>query len=130
MEEHGNFRFGGLGIGPRPGFAKYRHFLNWAIRSPRALSKHLFLLLLHHFDSAQGPPVFAIDETQERRRGLGICARGIYRDAVARSYDHLVKAIGLRWACLMWLTHIPCTHQDWAFLLLAALAPSEGYHLQ
>ncbi len=92
---------GVLGQAQDPSFAKYHHFLNRAIRSPRALSKHLLFLLLHHFDSAQGPPVFGIDETLERRRGPRIRTRGIYRDAVAFSHSHLVKAIGLRWVSLM-----------------------------
>jgi len=41
-------------------------------------------LLLQHLDHAAGPLVFGIDETLERRRGVKIKARGIYRDAGRR----------------------------------------------
>jgi hypothetical protein len=81
-----------LGLAQDPGLAKYHHFLNRATWCPRVLSKHLFFLLLHHFDSAQGPPVFGTDETIERHRKPRIRAWGIYRDAVASSHSHLVKA--------------------------------------
>ncbi|MCR9290037.1 MAG: hypothetical protein NXI23_21910, partial [Bacteroidetes bacterium] len=46
---------------------------------------------------------FGIDETLERRWGLKIKARGIYRDAVRSSQSHFVKCSGLRWVCLMLL---------------------------
>ena len=54
---------------------------------------------------------------------------GIYRDAVAPSDGYLVKAIGLRWVCLMWLTHIPLAHRVWASPVLTTLAPPEHYYL-
>ena len=45
----------------------------------------LLVLLLQHLDRGDGPLVFGIDETLERRRGPRIKARGIYRDAVRSS---------------------------------------------
>ena len=39
------------------------------------------------------------------------------------SESHLVRASGLRWVSLMWLTHIP-----WALPVLTALVPAESYH--
>ena len=36
---------------------------------------------LQHLDGGDGPLVFGIDETLERRRGAKIKGRGIYRDA-------------------------------------------------
>ena len=111
------------------GFAKYHHLLNRACWSPLALSQGLLLLLLDHFDTGQGPLVFGLDETLERRWGPKIRARGIYRDAVASSRSHLVKASGLRWLCLMWLAPIPWAGRVWALPFLTALAPSERYYL-
>ena len=72
--------------------------------------------------------VFGIDETLERRRGRRIKAKGIYRDAVRSSGGHFVKASGLRWISLMWLTAIPWTGRTWALPFLTALAPSERYY--
>ena len=118
-----------LGLSQESGFAKYHHLLNRACWSPLALSQGLLLLLLDHFDTGQGPLVFGLDETLERRWGPKIRARGIYRDAVASSRSHLVKASGLRWLCLMWLAPIPWAGRVWALPFLTALAPSERYYL-
>ena len=74
--------------------------------------------------------MFGIDETIERRWGRRIKARAIYRDAARSSKSHLVKASGLRWISLMWLTTIPWAHRTWALPVLTALAPSERYHLK
>ena len=117
-----------LGLSQEAGFAKYHHVLNRARWSPRELSKLLLFLLLHHLDTGQGPLVFGIDETLERRWGRKISARGIYQDAVRSSASHLVKASGLRWVSLMWLSFIPWSQRVWALPVLTALAPSERYY--
>ena len=72
----------------------------------------LLWLLLQHLDQGDGPLVFGIDETLERRRGGRIKAKGIYRDGVRSSGSHFVKASGLRWISLMWLTTIPWARRD------------------
>lgn len=117
-----------LGLAQETDFAKYHHVLNRARWSPLELSKLLLFLLLRHLDPGQGPLVFGIDETLERRWGRRISARGIYRDAVRSSGSHLVKASGLRWVSLMWLTAIPWAQRVWALPVLTALAPSERYY--
>jgi hypothetical protein len=56
----------------------------------------------------EGPLLFGVDETLERRRGKKkITAKGIYRDAGRSSHSQFVKASGLRWACLMLLVTVP-----------------------
>ena len=60
--------------------------------SPREAARILLFLLLQHLDRSDGPLVFGIDETLERRRGAKISARGIYRDAVRSSRHQLVKS--------------------------------------
>ena len=85
-------------------------------------------LLLKYFDQGDGPLVFGFDETIERRWGPQIRARGIYRDAVRSSKEHFVKASGLRWISLMWLTAIPWAQRVWALPILTALAPSERFY--
>ena len=83
-------------------YAKYHHVLNRAKWSAREGSKTLLTLLLKQLDKADGPLVFGIDETIERRWGPRIKARGIYRDPVRSSRSHFVKTSGLRWVSLMW----------------------------
>ena len=53
--------------------------------------------------------------------------QGVYRDAVRSSHNHVVKATGLRWVCLMLLILIAWAGRVWALPFLTALAPSERY---
>lgn len=71
-----------------------------------------------------------LDETVERRWGARIAARGIYRDPVRSSHEHVVKASGLRWISLMLLVPIPWAQRVWALPFLTVLAPSERYDEQ
>ena len=119
-----------MGLSDEIGFARYHHVLNRARWSPLQLSRVLLSLLVKHRDGGNGPLVFGIDETLERRRGRRIKAKGIYRDGVRSSGSQFVKASGLRWISLMWLTTIPWAHRTWALPVLTALAPSERYHLK
>ena len=88
-------------------YARCHEVLNRAVWSSRQAARILLALLLQHLDRGDGPLIFGIDETLERRRGAKIKARGIYRDAVRSSRQQLVKASGLRWISLMWLGHVP-----------------------
>ncbi len=117
-----------MGLSDETGFARYHHVLSRAQWSPLQLSRVLLSLLVQYLDGGDGPLVFGIDETLERRRGRRIKAKGIYRDAVRSSGSHFVKASGLRWISLMWLTNIPWAHRTWALPVLTALAPSERYY--
>ena len=117
-----------MGLSDDTSFARYHHVLNRAGWSPLRLAHCLLLLLVQHLDQGDGPLVFGIDETLERRRGKQIKAKGIYRDAVRSSGSHFVKASGLRWVSLMWLAPIPWAHRTWALPVLTALAPSERYY--
>ncbi len=94
-------------------YARYHEVLNRAVWSPRQAARILLMLLLQHLDQGDGPLVFGIDETLERRRGPKIKARGVYRDAVRSSRQQLVKASGLRWISLMWLGQIPWAGRYW-----------------
>lgn len=109
-------------------YAKYHHVLNRAKWSAREGSKTLLTLMLKQLDKAEGPLVFGIDETIERRWGPRIKARGIYRDPVRSSRSHFVKTSGLRWVSLMWLTKIRWAERIWALPFLTVLAPSERYY--
>lgn len=117
-----------VGLSGETGFAKYHQVLNRAVWSSHQVSQVLLTLLLNVLDSGDGPLVFGIDETIERRWGQQISARGIYRDAVRSSGSHFVKTSGLRWISLMWLTPIPWAQRIWALPVLTVLAPSERYY--
>ena len=103
-----------MGLSGDRNYARYHHVLNRAAWSPRKAARILLVLLLQHLDGGDGPLVFGIDETVERRGGPKISARGIYRDAVRSSRSYPVKVSGLRWVCLMWLGHIPWAGRYWA----------------
>ena len=64
----------------------------WSV--PPGSAHSLLVLLLQHLDGGDGPLVFGIDETLERRRGAKIRARAIYRDPVRSSRSQVVKASG------------------------------------
>lgn len=57
-------------------YARYHHVLNRAAWSPLEASQILLRLLLQHLDRGDGPLVFGIDETLERRQGPRISALG------------------------------------------------------
>ena len=117
-----------MGRSDQRDYARYHEVLNRAVWSSRAVAQVLLVLLLQHLDRGDGPLIFGIDETLERRRGAKIRARGIYRDAVRSSRNQLVKASGLRWISLMWLGQVPWAGRHWALPVLTVLAPSSRYY--
>ena len=119
-----------MGLSDDRNYARYHQVLNRAVWSPREAARILLLLLLQHLDQGDGPLIFGIDETLERRRGPKIKSLGMYRDAVRSSRSHLVKASGLRWISLMWLGQVPWAGRYWALPFLTVLAPSARYYRQ
>src|SRR5882724_6588734 len=116
-----------MGLSQERNYAKYHQVLSRAVWSGLEVSAIMLRLLLKTFDIG-GPLVFGVDETIERRRGEKIAAKGIYRDPVRSSKSHFVKASGLRWMSMMWLTDVPFAQRVWALPFLTALAPSERYY--
>ena len=116
-----------MGLSQERNYPKYHQVLSRAVWSGLEIAAILLRLLLKTF-AVGGPLVFGIDETIERRRGEKIAAKGIYRDPVRSSKSHFVKASGLRWISIMWLTTIPFAQRVWALPFLTALAPSERYY--
>jgi len=68
-----------MGLSDDSSFARYHHVLNRAAWSPLQLGRVLLWLLIRHLDRGDGPLVFGIDETLERRRGKKIKAKGVDR---------------------------------------------------
>ena len=104
--------------------------LSRAVWSSRGVDRVLLVLLLQHLYRGDGPLIFGIEESLERRRGAKIRARAIYRDSVRFSRKQLVKASGLRWISLMWLGHVPWAGRHWALPVLTVLALSSRYYQQ
>ena len=113
-----------MGLSQQPQFQNYHRVLNRADWSPRQGAAILLRLLLRCF-VPQGPVVVGCDDTIERRRGVKITAKGIYRDPLRSSHSHFVKASGLRWLSLMLLAPVPSAQRVWALPFLTVLMPSE-----
>jgi hypothetical protein len=116
-----------MGLSDERHFQNYHRVLNRAVWPSREIGRRLLLLLINTFVPT-GAIVMGLDDTIERRRGLKIKARGIYRDPVRSSHGHMVKASGLRWLSLMLLAPIPWAQRVWALPFLTVLAPSERYY--
>jgi hypothetical protein len=119
-----------MGLSDEAQYQNYHRVLNRAVWSCRQLSRTLLRLLLASFVAADTPVVLGLDEHIERRRGVQIAAKGIYRDAVRSSQSFFVKTSGLRWVSMMLLTPIPWIGRVWALPFLTVLAPSERYHTE
>lgn len=115
-----------MGLSHTRQFQNYHRVLNRATWSPLQASHVLLRLLVQAF-APQGPLLIGGDDTLERRRGVNIKAKGIYRDAARSSHKHLVKTSGLRWLCLMLLVPVPFAKRLWALPFLTMLAPSVRY---
>ena len=102
-----------MGLSDEKHFVNYHRVLQRAVWSSLAVSGTLVLLLVQTFVPT-GPILIGGDDTIERRWGLKIAARGIYRDPVRSSQSHFVKASGLRWVTLMVLVPIPFAQRVWA----------------
>ena len=110
-----------MGLSAERHFQTYHRVLNRAVWSSWALSRTLLKLLVQTL-VPKGPIVCGLDDTIERRRGVKIKARGIYRDPVRSSHGHFVKASGLRWVSLMLLAPIPWAQRTWALPFLTRYA--------
>ncbi len=116
-----------MGLSWEKHFQNYHRVLNRAVWSSLEASRILLSLLISTF-ACSGPVIMGLDDTIERRRGVKIKAKGIYRDPVRSSHSHFVKASGLRWLSLMLLAPIPWAQRVWALPFLTVLAPSERYY--
>src|ERR671932_2393443 len=115
-----------MGLEHTSSFAVYHRVLSTGRWSSRAVAHRLLRLLVATL-VPEGPIVVAIDDTIERRWGIKITARGIYRDPVRPSHGHFVKASGLRWLRVMLLAPVPWAGCVWGLPVLTVLAPSERY---
>ncbi len=115
-----------VGLADQGAFQNYHRVLSRAIWCARSAGGVLLRQLLDAF-APEGPLVFGLDDTIERRWGRKIRARGIYRDPVRSSHGHFVKASGLRWLSLMLLAPVPWAGRVWALPFLTVLCPSERY---
>ena len=106
-------------------FGAYHRVLSRARWSCLAAARILLRLVVDRF-VPDGPLVFGIDDTIERRWGPRIEARGIYRDPLRSSHGHFVKASGLRWLSV--LAPVAFAGRVWALPCLTVLCPSARYY--
>ena len=85
-----------LGLSDDKHFQNYHRVLNRARWSAHGAAGILLRLLVKAFVPA-GPVVIGLDDTVERRRGVKISGRSMYRDAVRSSRGGFQKTSGLRW---------------------------------
>src|SRR5271157_225387 len=112
-----------MGLADQPGFGRYHEALNRAQWDARDVARRLLFHLLAVLWPS-GEVVIAIDDTIERRWGVKIKARGIYRDPVRSSRGQFVKTSGLRWLSLAVMLPVPFAARRWALPFLTVLAPS------
>jgi hypothetical protein len=117
-----------MGLSDEAQYQNYHRVLNRAVWSSRSLSERLLRQVVAAFVPVDTPLVLGLDDHIERRRGVRIAAKGIYRDAVHSSHSFFVKTSGLRWVSMMVLGQIPWAMRVWALPFLTVLAPSERYH--
>lgn len=117
-----------VGLAEEKRFHKYHRVLSRAKWSAHKASHILLKMLVRHFFKGEKRLTFGIDETLERRWGAQIKAKGIYRDAVRSSKNHVVTCSGLRWICMMLLTDISWANRTWALPFLSVLAPSKDFY--
>ena len=115
-----------LGLAADTHFQNYHRLLNRARWSAHQAARVLLRLLTRTFVPA-GPVILGVDETVERRRGLQIEARAIYRDAARSSRECFQKTSGLRWLSLHLLVPIRWARRVWARPFLTVLCPSARY---
>lgn len=116
-----------LGLSSITNWDLYHRVLSRAKWSALNCGRVLLQILIKQFTSSR-TLVFGMDDTVERRWGLKIKTRGIYRDAVRSSKGHFVKCSGLRWICVMLIVPISWANRIWALPFLSILAPSQHYH--
>lgn len=119
-----------LNRGGEQNWHSYHRLLNRVKWKPLRCSFYLGLELVNRFSSKDAPLLFFIDETLERRRGVKIAAKGVYRDSVRSSKGHFVKSSGLRWMCCMLLVKASWMPREWALPFLTVLCPSERYNTE
>jgi hypothetical protein len=107
------------------GFSRFHRLLSRAEWSGLKGSKILLGLLQEAFVPHGEPLVIAVDDSVERRRGVRIRDKGIYRDAVRSSRSSLVKVEGLRWLSFQMVVRPGFAGRTWGLPFLTVLSRSE-----
>jgi hypothetical protein len=116
-----------LGRDTQDDFPAYHAVLNRAVWSSRLAACRLLRMLIEVF-APSGTVLIGLDDTIERRWGIKINARGIYRDPVRSSKGHFVKTSGLRWLSAQLLVHVPWAGRVMGLPFLTLLAPSARFY--
>jgi hypothetical protein len=99
-------------------FSKYHHCFSRAHWSALLCSRLLLGLLLRAFRPT-GPLLVLVDDTLERRRSRQLPYRGLFRDPVRSTAQHVQYAWGIRWLVFALAVPVPWSTRRWALPFLA-----------
>jgi DDE superfamily endonuclease len=99
-------------------FSKYHRVFNSARWSALLLSRLLLCLLIEWFVPPGSPLQILVDETLERRRSRQLRYRGLFRDPVRSTAEHVQFSWGVRWLCFALLVKVPWSTRQWALPFL------------
>lgn len=115
-----------MGLKDDPQYQNYHRVLNRAKWCNLTASKILLGLLVQTFVALGIPIILGVDETLERRKGMLIKQKGVFRDPIRSSKKYLVDSYGLRWVSMMLIVPVPWSSRPWALPFLTLTAPSEA----
>jgi hypothetical protein len=105
-------------------FSKFHHFFSRARWSALLGSRLLLLALVRALLAPGAVLLIVVDDTLERRKSRKLAYRGLFRDPVRSTAEHVQFAWGLRWLVFALVVPVPWSSRRWAlpFLLLPLLA--------
>jgi hypothetical protein len=106
------------------GFSRFHRFLSCAQWSGLQGAKILLGLLQAAFVPDGEALVIGVDDSVERRRGVRIRDKGIWRDAVRSSRSVFAKTAGLRWLSLQVMVRPGFARRTWGLPFLTILSRS------
>jgi len=108
-------------------FSKYHHLFSRARWSALVLSQLLLGLLIRWFVPPGSPLPILVDDTLERRRSRQLRYRGLFRDPVRSTAEHVQFSWGVRWLCFSLLVKVPWSSRPWALpFLVFPLLPDKA----
>ena len=106
-------------------FSKYHHVFSRAQWSALLCSRLLFFALIRAFLPPGAPLLIVVDDTLERRRSRKLAYRGLFRDPVRSTAEHVQFAWGIRWLVFALIVPVPWSSRCWALPFLALPLLSE-----
>jgi hypothetical protein len=100
-------------------FSKYHRFFSRARWAALLCSRLLLFALVRSFLPPDAPLLVVVDDTLERRKSRKLAYRGLFRDPVRSTAEHVQYAWGLRWLVFSLVVPVPWSQRRWALPFLA-----------